>query len=127
MRRFFVRRSPLLAALAAPLAAQTPTPTPANAVDPSDQSAVAPALPLRAGQPNSEVILGAPCRARDSGRGAAFRLGRTARRLRERGGDADGLLAAELPVAGGRQRAREGGRGFREAGRPSRTERPRRS
>jgi hypothetical protein len=60
MRRFFVRSLALLAALAAPLAAQKPTPTPANAVDPSDQSAVAPALPLRAGQPNSEVVLGAP-------------------------------------------------------------------
>src|ERR1039457_7670134 len=60
MRRFFVRSLALLAALAAPLAAQKPTPTPANAVDPSDQSAVAPALPIRAGQPNSEVVLGAP-------------------------------------------------------------------
>jgi len=44
---------------AAPLAAQTPTPTPANAVEPSDLSAVAPALPVRAAQPNSDVILGA--------------------------------------------------------------------
>jgi hypothetical protein len=60
MRRFFVRSLALLAALAAPLAAQKPTPTPANAVDPSDQSAVAPALPMRAGQPNSDVVLGAP-------------------------------------------------------------------
>lgn len=60
MRRFFVRSLALLAALAAPLAAQKPTPTPANAVDPSDQSAVAPALPIRAGQPNAEVVLGAP-------------------------------------------------------------------
>ena len=60
MQRFFVRSLALLAVLAAPLAAQTPTPTPANAVDPSDQSAVAPALPVRAGQPNSEVVLGAP-------------------------------------------------------------------
>ena len=60
MRRFFIRSLALLAALAAPLAAQKPTPTPANAVDPSDQSAVAPALPVRAGQPNPEVVLGAP-------------------------------------------------------------------
>lgn len=60
MPRFFVRSLALLAALTAPLAAQKPTPTPANAVDPSDQSAVAPALPLRAGQPNPEVVLGAP-------------------------------------------------------------------
>ena len=60
MRRLFVCSLALLAALAAPLAAQKATPTPANAVDPSDQSAVAPALPLRAGQPNSEVVLGAP-------------------------------------------------------------------
>ena len=60
MRRFFVCSLSLLAALAAPLAAQTPTPTPANAVDPSDLSAVAPALPIRAGQPNSDVALGAP-------------------------------------------------------------------
>lgn len=59
MRRFFFRSLALSAALAAPLAAQTPTPTPANAVDPSDQSAVAPALPVRAGQPNPEVALGA--------------------------------------------------------------------
>ncbi|MFI5119895.1 MAG: hypothetical protein ACHQM4_05745 [Thermoanaerobaculia bacterium] len=59
MRRFFVRWLSLLAVLTAPLAAQTPTPTPGNAVDPSDQSAVAPALPVRAGQPNSEVSLGA--------------------------------------------------------------------
>jgi hypothetical protein len=58
MRRFFVRSLSLLAILAAPLAAQTPTPTPANAVDTSNQSAVAPALPIRAGQPNSEVTLG---------------------------------------------------------------------
>lgn len=60
MRWFFVRSLALFAALAAPLAAQTPTPTPANAVEPSDQSAVAPALPVRAAQPNSEVTLGAP-------------------------------------------------------------------
>lgn len=60
MRWFFVRSLALLAAFAAPLAAQTPTPTPANAVEPSDQSAVAPALPIRAGQPNPEVSLGAP-------------------------------------------------------------------
>ena len=60
MPRLFVRSLSLLAILAAPLAAQTPTPTPANAVDPSDQSAVAPALPVRAGQPNPEVIVGAP-------------------------------------------------------------------
>jgi hypothetical protein len=60
MQRFFVRSLALLAALAAPLAAQRPTPTPANAVDPSDQSAVMPALPVRAGQPNSEVVLGVP-------------------------------------------------------------------
>jgi hypothetical protein len=59
MRRSFIRSLALLAALAAPLAAQKPTPTPANAVDPSDQSAVAPALPVRAGQPNPEVALGA--------------------------------------------------------------------
>ena len=60
MGRSFIRLLVLLGALAAPLAAQTPTPTPANAVEPSDQSAVAPALPIRAGQPNSEVSLGAP-------------------------------------------------------------------
>lgn len=60
MQRLSVGSLALLAALAAPLAAQTPAPTPANAVDPSDQSAVAPALPVRAGQPNSEVVLGAP-------------------------------------------------------------------
>ncbi|HSB63372.1 MAG TPA: hypothetical protein VLJ18_04365 [Thermoanaerobaculia bacterium] len=60
MRRFFVLSLALLAILAAPLPAQTPTPTPANAVEPSDQSAVAPALPVRAGQPNPEVTLGAP-------------------------------------------------------------------
>jgi hypothetical protein len=59
MQLFFVRSLGLLATLAAPLAAQTPTPTPASAVDPSDQSAVAPALPVRAGQPNPEVALGA--------------------------------------------------------------------
>lgn len=60
MRRFFVRSLSLLSILAVPLAAQTPTPTPRNAVEPSDQSAVAPALPVRAGQPNPEVTLGAP-------------------------------------------------------------------
>jgi hypothetical protein len=43
-----------------PLAAQQPAPTPANAVAPSDQSAVAPAFPARAGEPNREVVLGAP-------------------------------------------------------------------
>jgi hypothetical protein len=43
-----------------PLAAQQPAPTPANAVAPSDQSAVAPAFPARAGEPNREVLLGAP-------------------------------------------------------------------
>ena len=48
----------VLLALAGPLVAQKPTPTPANAVDPSDQSGVAPALPVRAAQPNSEVVLG---------------------------------------------------------------------
>jgi len=58
MQRFFIRPLALLAGLAAPLAAQTPTPTPANAVEPSDQSAVAPALPVRAGEPNPEVSLG---------------------------------------------------------------------
>jgi cytoskeletal protein RodZ len=63
MRWFFVRSLAFLAAFAAPLAAQTPTPTPANAVEPSNQSAVAPALPLRAGQPNPEVSLGAPVAA----------------------------------------------------------------
>lgn len=60
MQRLFVRSLALLATLTAPLAAQKPTPTPANAVEPSDQSAVAPALPVRAGQANSEVVLGAP-------------------------------------------------------------------
>jgi hypothetical protein len=60
MRRCLIRSLAFLAALAAPLAAQTPTPTPASAVDPSEQSAVAPALPMRAGQPNPEVVLGAP-------------------------------------------------------------------
>ena len=60
MRCFFVRSLAFLGVLTAPLAAQTPTPTPANAVDPSDQSAVAPSLPVRAGQPNSDVVLGAP-------------------------------------------------------------------
>jgi hypothetical protein len=60
MRRFFVGVPALVAVLAAPLSAQTPTPTPANAVEPSDQSAVAPALPVRAGEPNPEVVLGAP-------------------------------------------------------------------
>ena len=60
MRRLFIRSLALLAALAAPLAAQQPTPTPANAVAPSDQSAVAPAFPARAGEPNREVLLGAP-------------------------------------------------------------------
>jgi len=59
MRGSFVSWLVLWGALAAPLAAQTPTPTPANAVEPSDLSAVAPALPVRAGQPNSDVILGA--------------------------------------------------------------------
>jgi hypothetical protein len=63
MRQFSVRSLSLLAALAARLAAQTPTPTPASAVDPSGQSAVAPALPIRAGQPNPEVTLGAPTAA----------------------------------------------------------------
>ncbi|HMA29080.1 MAG TPA: hypothetical protein VKS23_04400 [Thermoanaerobaculia bacterium] len=60
MQRFFIRSVALMAAVAAPLAAQTPVPTPANAVDPSDQSAVAPALPMRAAQPNPEVTLGTP-------------------------------------------------------------------
>jgi hypothetical protein len=60
MRRSCVRSLALLAALAAPLAAQKPTPTPASAVDPAGQSAVAPVLPLRAGQANPEVVLGAP-------------------------------------------------------------------
>ena len=58
MRQSSVGSLWLVAALAAPLAAQTPTPTPASAVDPAGQSAVAPALPLRAGQPNPQVILG---------------------------------------------------------------------
>jgi hypothetical protein len=53
----------LLAALAAPpsLAADDPrpTPTPANAVEPSDLSAVAPAFPEKAAQPNREVPFGA--------------------------------------------------------------------
>lgn len=53
----------LLAAFAAPpcLAADDPrpTPTPASAVDPSDLSAVAPAFPERAAQPNREVPFGA--------------------------------------------------------------------
>ncbi len=57
MQRFFVRSLALSAVLAAPLAAQTPTPTPANAVEASEQSAVAPALPVRAGQSNPEVAL----------------------------------------------------------------------
>ncbi len=60
MQRLFVRSVALVAVLAAPLAAQTPTPTPRNAVEPSDQSAVAPALPVRAGEPNPEVTLGRP-------------------------------------------------------------------
>lgn len=49
-----------LVGAALPLAAQQPAPTPANAVAPSDQSAVAPAFPARAGEPNREVLLGAP-------------------------------------------------------------------
>jgi hypothetical protein len=60
MQRSFVHSLALLAALATPLAAQKPMPTPRNAVEPSDQSAVAPALPVRAGEPNPEVVLGAP-------------------------------------------------------------------
>jgi hypothetical protein len=60
MPRFLVPQLLFLAAFAAPLAAQKPTPTPANAVEPSDQSAVAPALPVRANEPNPEVTLGAP-------------------------------------------------------------------
>lgn len=67
MRRFFVGLPALVAVLAAPLCAQTPTPTPASAVEPSDQSAVAPALPVRAGEPNPEVVLGAPASATRAG------------------------------------------------------------
>lgn len=60
MPRFLVPSLALLAVVAGPLAAQKPTPTPANAVEPSDQSGVAPALPVRANEPNPEVVLGAP-------------------------------------------------------------------
>jgi hypothetical protein len=60
MQRSFFRSLVLLAAVAEPLAAQKPTPTPANAVEQSDQSAVTPALPVRAGEPNPEVVVGAP-------------------------------------------------------------------
>ena len=60
MQGSFVPLLVFFGALAAPLAAQTPTPTPASAVDPSELSGVAPALPIRAGQPNSDVSLGAP-------------------------------------------------------------------
>lgn len=60
MPRFLVPPFALLAAFAAPLAAQKPTPTPVNAVEPANQSAVAPALPVRANEPNPEVTLGTP-------------------------------------------------------------------